>query len=592
MSTNLIVNRNGVTYHLDVENTSAILDTDYILVNRDGVTYKAPGDTISKGISTGAFGSALPPFTSESGPAMNLTNADGKIEFSLDGNSWSNSLSVPAETIYYCIWGSDILSAAHNSNYETIVAVNYPSLSMDQDVEIKLKIDKLPDPFSFTPENDVTGNTLFVANTISPLGSINAPTAIWGSSNATTPQIAIADGPWEALPTTFNTRYVNMNERIRVRHTSGSAGSFNYDTTINIGYGTGASEFETSTFRTTTAAKSIVTPVITSPTGTDLSPTFTTVTASAYSGEGGAGTHTTSDWQIATDASFSTIVQESLNDSSNLTTWNRSFQGLAWNTTHYIRVRYKDQFGTISEWGEISIGIEPQLPAYGTSNTTVGTPGSHNSFTTFTVPEGIGTIRVEARGRKGSGNGGKIQATYTVWPKEVFRIYNVNDTAYFGEDADFSTTDILLIAGAGGYVGTFSSNNDGNVGPRGGGGAGGGNTGASGSAHSGGGNSGSGGSQNSGGGRGTGGRSPCNPLTESENGERWKGGRGRYCNNPGDGSYNGGAGGAGWYGGGGGGSYAGGGGGSNYASGRRFGQTIKNEQGTYTGTSSQVLIEW
>ena len=178
MSTNLIVNRNGVTYHLDVENTSAILDTDYILVNRDGVTYKAPGDAISKGISTGAFGSALPPFTSESGPAMNLTNADGKIEFSLDGSNWSSSLSVTAETIYYCIWGSDILSAAHDSNYEAIVAVNYPSLSMDQDVELKLKIDKLPDPFSFTPQTDVTGNTLFVANTISPLGSINAPTAI------------------------------------------------------------------------------------------------------------------------------------------------------------------------------------------------------------------------------------------------------------------------------------------------------------------------------------------------------------------------------------------------------------------------------
>ncbi len=592
MTTNLIVNRNGVTYHLDVENTSAILDTDYILVNRDGITYKAPGDMISTGISTGAFGSALPPFTSESGPAMNLTNADGKIEFSLDGNSWSTSLSVPAETIYYCIWGSDILSAAHDSNYETIVEVNYPSLSMDQDVEIKLKIDKLPDPFSFTAQTDVTGNTLFTANTISPLGTINAPTAIWGSSNATTPQIAIADGSWEPLPTTINTRYVNMNERIRLRHTSGSAGSFDYETTINIGYGTSAGEFETSTFRTTTAAKSIVTPVITSPTGSGLSPTFPTVVASSYSGEGGAGTHTTSDWQIATDPGFSNIVQQSLDDSSNLTTWNRSFQGLAWSTTHYIRVRYKDQFGTISEWGEISVDIEAQAPLYSTSSTTVGTPGSHNSFTTFTVPEGIGSLRVEARGRAGTSNGGKIQGTFTVFPKEVFRIYNVNGTAYFGEDADFSTSNILVIAGAGGNYGTFSSNNDGNVGSRGSGGLGGGNSGGNGSPRDSNYSAGNGGTQNSGGARGDGGRGNCNPLTNSEDGERWKGGRGRYCNNDGDGSYNGGSGGAGWYGGGGGGSYAGGGGGSSHASSRRNGNTTKNEQGTYNGTSSQVFIEW
>ena len=197
---------------------------------------------------------AIPPFVSKTGPATNLSNSDGKVEFSLDGNSFSSSLSIPTETIYYCDWTNDILSAAHDSTYETAISVDYPNLGTSQNIELKLKIDKLPDAFAFTPVTDGVGNSLYTSNTISPLQSINAPTAIWGSSNAVNPQIAIADGPWEALPTTINTRYVNMNERIRVRHTSGTTASTDYSTTINIGYGTGTGEYETANFSTTTAS--------------------------------------------------------------------------------------------------------------------------------------------------------------------------------------------------------------------------------------------------------------------------------------------------------------------------------------------------
>ena len=365
MSTNLIVNRNGVTYHLDVENTSAILDTDYILVNRDGVTYKAPGDTISKGTSSGPLGSALPPFTSESGPAMNLSNVDGKVEFSLDGNSWSTSLSIPSETIYYCIWGSDILSAAHNSSYEALISVNYPNLSMDQDVEIKLKIDKLPDPFTLDTRTDVVGLDTYVSNTISPLGTINAPTAIWGSSNATTPQIAIADGPWESLPTTINTRYVNMNERVRVRHTAGAGAATDYFTVLNIGYGTGADEFETSTFSTTTAS------VVFNP-GT-LTSDFTPVTnrrkapftLSAPTGQN--VNHVATTWQLSTTADFSVITEESVNNSSDLLT--HTFTQMEDQTAYYARAQYIDASGVVSTFNVaapvtgVVLGTVIELPA-------------------------------------------------------------------------------------------------------------------------------------------------------------------------------------------------------------------------------------
>ena len=49
MADNLLVNRNGVTYQVDMENTKAIEDTDLLLVNRNGTTYTVTGDQISKG---------------------------------------------------------------------------------------------------------------------------------------------------------------------------------------------------------------------------------------------------------------------------------------------------------------------------------------------------------------------------------------------------------------------------------------------------------------------------------------------------------------------------------------------------------------
>ncbi len=396
MPTNLIVNRNGVTYHLDVENTSAILDTDYILVNRDGVTYKAPGDMISKGGSTGAFGSALPPFTSESGPEMTLTNADGKIEFSLDGSSWSTSLNIPPETIYYCIWGSDILSAAHDSNYETLVSVNYPNLSMDQDVEIKLKIDKLPDPFSFTLQADVVGNELYTSNTVSPLQSINAPTALWGSSDAINPQIAIGSDDWEALPTSFNTRYVNMNERVRVRHTAGGQGDTEYSTTINIGYGQTSGEFETSTFTSKTINAFIDAPTITSPTeNQNVNINNVSVVSAAATGVG-FGTHNKTDWELANDSAFTDIVESSYDDETNLTTWETIDRGADdGERNFYIRCRYYGTGGQVSDWSAVRTTNAVKMYTWQVLVTSKGGGGDHKFDGGRGASGGGGTVTLQ-----------------------------------------------------------------------------------------------------------------------------------------------------------------------------------------------------
>lgn len=86
--------------------------------------------------------------------------------------------------------------------------------------------------------------------------------------------------------------------------------------------------------------------------------------------------------------------------------------------------------------------------------------------------------------------------------------------------------------------------------------------------------------------------SGCNSTTQSTNGSRWAGGIGYVCNISDDGAYGGGSGGAGWYGGGGGSAWSGGGGGSSYGSTRRNGIINKNQQGTYSGTTSQIFLEW
>ena len=289
---------------------------------------------------------AIPPFVSQSGPETVVTNSDGKVEFSLDGNNWSNSITIPPETIYYCDWTNNILSAAHDSKYETSVDVNYPNVSASQNIELSMKIDKMPDPFTLDTNTDVNGLVTYTSNTISPLDTINAPTAVWGSSNADNAQIAIADGAWEALPTAINTRYVNRNERVRVRHTTGALPAFEYETTLNIGYGSNAGEYETSTFSTETLDVVYDDPTLAP--GDDSIIDIIVQEFTLSSPTGSNVNHTATDWQFASDALFTNIVVESLNDTSNLLSY--ELTGLSEDQIIYARARFIDASGVTSSY--------------------------------------------------------------------------------------------------------------------------------------------------------------------------------------------------------------------------------------------------
>ena len=96
----------------------------------------------------------------------------------------------------------------------------------------------------------------------------------------------------------------------------------------------------------------ITTPSITSPsTGSiNLGPDVT-FTSSSFGVSGGSDAHEGSDWQIATDSNFTSILSSITNNSTNKTSW--AITGLLANTTYYVRTRYKGTNIGYSNWSVV-----------------------------------------------------------------------------------------------------------------------------------------------------------------------------------------------------------------------------------------------
>lgn len=99
----------------------------------------------------------------------------------------------------------------------------------------------------------------------------------------------------------------------------------------------------------TILASGVSTPSITSPanaaTGV-LGPSLT-LTSSAFGWLGVSDTHLNSDWQLATDAGFATIVQSTSADTTNKTSWTTT---VATGTTYYARVRHRGTANGVSAY--------------------------------------------------------------------------------------------------------------------------------------------------------------------------------------------------------------------------------------------------
>ncbi len=104
-------------------------------------------------------------------------------------------------------------------------------------------------------------------------------------------------------------------------------------------------------FTLTVLAAGVQTPVNQSPTNNAINQNgAVTLTASAFGWFGLSDTHLNSDWQVAIDAAFNTIIVSSLADAVNKTSWTAS--GLSVSQTYYWRVRYRGTNNGVSEWSE------------------------------------------------------------------------------------------------------------------------------------------------------------------------------------------------------------------------------------------------
>ena len=106
------------------------------------------------------------------------------------------------------------------------------------------------------------------------------------------------------------------------------------------------------TFEIAVLAAGVQTPVNQSPTNNAIDQNGTvTLTASAFGWFGLSDTHLNSDWQVAIDAAFNTIIASSLADAVNKTSWTAA-SGLSVSQTYYWRVRYRGTNNGVSEWSE------------------------------------------------------------------------------------------------------------------------------------------------------------------------------------------------------------------------------------------------
>jgi hypothetical protein len=132
----------------------------------------------------------------------------------------------------------------------------------------------------------------------------------------------------------------------------------------------------------TTKFYNILTPQFTSHIDeeTGVPPTTTFIISEFETDPDGGDSHLNTDWQIATDSEFSNIVDESLADDTNLTSW--TVTGLD-GVEHYVRARQRAISIGASQWSVISINvgeaIEPTFSITGFPNNVPDRPTITNS---------------------------------------------------------------------------------------------------------------------------------------------------------------------------------------------------------------------
>ena len=346
----------------------------------------------------------FPPFNGVASLKTRFSSPGAELVFSTDNVSFQSTITVEIGDQYFIEWGNDILTnAPHGSRYTGSVLLEYLDLNVSEEIEIVVNpVDKIPDPFTFTDVTETVAGSTQTSNNIAMLGSINAPTYLWGSSNSTNAQMNIGATGWVSIPSTPGSTVITSKDNIQVRHVCLTGALTETTTTINIGYGSGAGEFETEDYVSTNIDSYVNKPSITSPTASQVVDSLSpTLTGSAFSSVGNL-VHGSTDWQIASDSAFNSIVWESLSDSSNLTSITTSTLSVA---SLYVRVRYRDNLGAESLWSDGVAFSTPFGSTDSNSSLTSATNMDINASTTITLQPGTYRVTLWGAGGGGGANG-------------------------------------------------------------------------------------------------------------------------------------------------------------------------------------------
>ena len=227
---------------------------------------------------------------------------------------------------------------------------------------------------------------------------------------------------------------------------------------IYIPAGTGAGGFtlNNNIISCTVVGYSLTPPSIISPAnGLATVGKYVTFISSAFAVEPSiADTHLSSDWEIASDANFTSIVFSSYNDTNNKTAWYA--EGFLTNTTYYIRVRYRGTL-LISDWSPAH-NFTTKSTFFGTNESAILTAydkalNDQFSLVVTVSPDGM---RIAAGARFAEVNGvvdaGKVyvfKREGLSWPLEaVLTAGEIQTTGYFGFSLCFDATGSRLVVGA------------------------------------------------------------------------------------------------------------------------------------------------
>ena len=362
-SDNSVLQTNGSTYVLAASDAGdnvyvALTATDSVVATVTGNTtnYPTPPAVVTGGVFPN-LPAALVTGPTQIPQIVSGTWADGAtpitstgcLQISLDGTTFNQGPLTPTNgSPVYMQWaptGATCGDAAHGTTITgTLTNGTYTN-------NFSLTLDRNPNAFTLSAITGQALSTTATSNSV-PLAGTNAPAYITytaGSPNTLTNfKVSVGGGAYVTVPTSGTTLTVNPGQTLQFQGDVGGTNSTAYTATINVGATTAA-------WSVTTAAlvPTVTTPTISSPANgsTGLNPGLVipaglTINSTAFSSSNGAGTnHASSDWELATDSGFTTVVYSASASTTYLTSWFVPKANLTVSTTYYVRVRYTSGTG-------------------------------------------------------------------------------------------------------------------------------------------------------------------------------------------------------------------------------------------------------